>query len=309
MTNKLFYFDLDNAKRVNSKGAAVYDQINLDYGSDPNWEFLIGRVTNGSVVGLNLSDAVAWELAMAQDWDEATAPLIKTLNSDIDSSGASGGVVVSPINTRTVPLNTYLAKTEYKTIYGRLKGINAQLKAIYQIRFVVKVWNDVDKSSDPPPEELAIDFYTKTEDDARVNAIVAAIDNTSAKASFDSGDLVADCYTFAHDLGTADVIVQVRNAAGQVMAPTDIKTFLTNSCVIDLTHQTTSGPWTAYALAGGNYVQAPKLLTLTSAPTKTTALADIDATAPVGSYGFHLGYRYQWIGAATVIREAIQDEF
>jgi len=52
-----------------------------------------------------------------------------------------------------------------------------------------------------------------------------------------------------------------------------------------------------YALAS----TIPKLLTLTSHPTPTTALSTIDAAAPVGSWGIFGGYKYTWTGAATVV--------
>jgi len=47
-----------------------------------------------------------------------------------------------------------------------------------------------------------------------------------------------------------------------------------------------------------------KVLTLTSAPTPTTTLASIDADAPIGSWGFFEGYKYTWIAAAAVVRDA-----
>lgn len=149
--NKILYIDFNRGTLTNTEMARVIGYPELIYGSAPIWEihFVVSDGDGGSV-GADLSDATAWHAAVDLDFTQSTTPMVRTLDPDIDHSGAASGVIVVPLNCLT---ETFLAKVDNRQsipAYFELRGLDENDKTIYCWQLRINALGAVDAEGGEP---------------------------------------------------------------------------------------------------------------------------------------------------------------
>jgi hypothetical protein len=147
-----YYFDRPTNTLRTATGGKIFDNVEATYGQAPEWELHIGAFEGEVFTAADLSLGVVWEAAIAQDWDETTEPLVKTLNAGIDKSRLADGIVSFVLDFETAPLYTALAKLPSITGHFRLKGLNLAGKGATYVRYDLTINNDIDKGPSEPPD-------------------------------------------------------------------------------------------------------------------------------------------------------------
>lgn len=89
----------------------------------------------------------------------------------------------------------------------------------------------------------ALEYYDNTGSWIRLSNV------TKVTASFTNANLVANVYSFNHNLGTTDIFVAVYDNGNNLVYPTNISTVNSNTVDIDLTGFTPiSGTWRVVAI-------------------------------------------------------------
>lgn len=171
-------FDTLSRKLVNSTGEVDNTELRIAYQEAPVWEIIFGVAdrTAGTFTPIDVSAAVAWKAAVDDDFNHDTDPMVRTLNADIDSSSAGSGIIVVSMDANTATFLAAVAdKDELRTVKFDLSGLNASLGLAYYAKFAIVADNTLDPSGGDPPEPVG-NYYTKTEVDALLPAVIAPVE-------------------------------------------------------------------------------------------------------------------------------------
>ena len=153
MANRTIFINFNNGDVIDSEGAFLMSTPSIGYQSYPKWELKFVKVNeDGSLVGVDMSQAVSWHAAVDTDFDSSTSPMVRTLDSEIDSSGASSGVIVVGLDAGTQGFYDKVNGREAVNAFFEIRGNDSTDRVIYDYRFRVNALGAVDpQGGDPLP--------------------------------------------------------------------------------------------------------------------------------------------------------------
>ena len=99
-----------------------------------------------------MSPAVSWHAAIDTDFDSSSSPMVRTLDDEIDSSGASSGVIVVGLDAGTQGFYDKVNGRESVNAFFEIRGNDSTDRVIYDYRFRVNALGAVDpQGGDPLP--------------------------------------------------------------------------------------------------------------------------------------------------------------
>lgn len=153
MANKTIFINFNNGDVIDSEGAFLMSSPSIGYQSYPKWELKFVKVNeDGSLEGVDVSPAVSWHAAIDTDFDSSTSPMVRTLDDEIDSSGASSGVIVVGLDAGTQGFYDKVNGRESVNAFFEIRGNDSTDRVIYDYRFRVNALGAVDpQGGDPLP--------------------------------------------------------------------------------------------------------------------------------------------------------------
>lgn len=171
MASSTFIWDFTNGVRCDSNGILVSKTPDIFYQQHPSWQVSFKTNAVGTLSALDVSGATAWAAAIDTAYSNSGDPCCRTLNADIDSSGAASGNIVVSLDANTSSFLTAIATAIDGRVAGyfELRGLDGSGEMIYYAYFPVYLRNTLDPSGGTPPDPVG-DYYNKAETDALVGA-------------------------------------------------------------------------------------------------------------------------------------------
>ncbi len=136
MDKKKIYINFDSGSLIDDKGALVTSYPSLAYGANPTWELNFVRVDdNGTLQGINLSDAVSFRGAVDNDFLSGTAPMLRVPSSDFELSGAASGIIGMTLDAATQEFLSKVNGRQSTLAYTEVVGKDSNGKPIYFYQF------------------------------------------------------------------------------------------------------------------------------------------------------------------------------
>ena len=153
MANRTIFINFNNGDVIDSEGAFLMSTPSIGYQSYPKWELKFVKVNeDGSLGGVDMSPAVSWHAAIDTDFDSSSSPMVRTLDDEIDSSGASSGVIVVGLDAGTQGFYDKVNGRESVNAFFEIRGNDSTDRVIYDYRFRVNALGAVDpQGGDPLP--------------------------------------------------------------------------------------------------------------------------------------------------------------
>lgn len=153
MANRTIFINFNNGDVIDSEGAFLMSNPSIGYQSYPKWELKFVKVNeDGSLSGVDVSPAVSWHAAIDTDFDSTSSPMVRTLDDEIDSSGASSGVIVVGLDAGTQGFYDKVNGRESVNAFFEIRGNDSTDRVIYDYRFRVNALGAVDpQGGDPLP--------------------------------------------------------------------------------------------------------------------------------------------------------------
>ena len=153
MANRTIFINFNNGDVIDSEGAFLMSNPSIGYQSYPKWELKFVKVNeDGSLEGVDMSQAVSWHAAVDTDFDSSTSPMVRTLDSEIDSSGAGSGVIVVGLDAGTQNFYDKVNGRESVNAFFEIRGNDSTDRVIYDYRFRVNALGALDpQGGDPLP--------------------------------------------------------------------------------------------------------------------------------------------------------------
>ena len=153
MANKTIFINFNNGDVIDGEGAFLMSNPSIGYQSYPKWELKFVKVNeDGSLGSVDMSQAVSWHAAVDTDFDSSSSPMVRTLDSEIDSSGASSGVIVVGLDAGTQGFYDKVNGRESVNAFFEIRGNDSTDRVIYDYRFRVNALGAVDpQGGDPLP--------------------------------------------------------------------------------------------------------------------------------------------------------------
>ena len=175
---KQVYFDYSKSNLCDASGIALNSGVypTISYQEDTVWWVQVFETLTGSPVAKNMADAVSWEAALDKVYNSTNAPMIFTVNANIDSTGSATGLLKVDMDADT---STYLAAVSGITTdsplasYFQLRGYNGGGDILYSIPFKVNALGCVYPSGVTPPPPTS-NYYTKSQVDGLLGGLMEA---------------------------------------------------------------------------------------------------------------------------------------
>lgn len=153
MANRTIFINFNNGDVIDSEGAFLMSNPSIGYQSYPKWELRFVKVNeDGSLGSVDMSPAVSWHAAIDTDFDSSSSPMVRTLDNEIDSSGASSGVIVVGLDAGTQGFYDKVNGRESVNAFFEIRGNDSTDRVIYDYRFRVNALGAVDpQGGDPLP--------------------------------------------------------------------------------------------------------------------------------------------------------------
>ena len=162
------YYNLDKGWRTTASGAKVSTALVLAYPEEPVWIF---HFRNDAGEPVDLTMCPVWRAAIDSDRDDTTMPLSRTLDSGIDKSRLTEGIVGVQVTTFTQGFHDAVNGKESGTkLLFELWGLSSAGRGLIRITIDVTGLMSVDPQGGTPPEQPETDEYaTKMYVDAAVS--------------------------------------------------------------------------------------------------------------------------------------------
>lgn len=179
--------------RVDENNSRISVKPTLFYGAVPEWVLhFVEREPSETPQAVDLSAVISWRAAVDSDWKASTEPMCRTLNADIDKSGAENGIIKVPVDANT---QTFLAAVQNKQsipAYFELRGFDDQGNVVIVCLLNITAHNSIDPEGGQVPSPVPDDMASQ----AWVQAVIAqslvyrySADGANWHASLTSGDL------------------------------------------------------------------------------------------------------------------------
>lgn len=153
MANRTIFINFNSGDVIDGEGAFLMSNPSIGYQSYPKWELKFVKVNeDGSLGSVDMSPAVSWHAAIDTDFDSSSSPMVRTLDDEIDSSGASSGVIVVGLDAGTQGFYDKVNGRESVNAFFEIRGNDSTDRVIYDYRFRVNALGAVDpQGGDPLP--------------------------------------------------------------------------------------------------------------------------------------------------------------
>ena len=153
MANRTIFINFNSGDVIDGEGAFLMSSPSIGYQSYPKWELKFVKVNeDGSLGSVDMSPAVSWHAAIDTDFDSSSSPMVRTLDDEIDSSGASSGVIVVGLDAGTQGFYDKVNGRESVNAFFEIRGNDSTDRVIYDYRFRVNALGAVDpQGGDPLP--------------------------------------------------------------------------------------------------------------------------------------------------------------
>jgi len=200
MSSETVYYDINQKRFIyNTTGVELtlkdYPSITFKEQKVITWYIGSWNFTTNAWVATNLTtfSVTAWQSSVDYDFLTATDPMVRVLNTNIDSSNSATGIIVVTYDADTTAFEDAVeAQTSgQRQIYIELKGYNVSGKLAFFARpRLAQIYGEMqlDPGTDPTGT-TATNYYTKSEVDAKIittkQAVSIADSATSNLTLFD----------------------------------------------------------------------------------------------------------------------------
>lgn len=152
MSNKIFNIDFNLGNVLDADGGILMTTPTISYQAAPNWElhFVENVESAGSLVPIDVSQAVSWNAAVDVDFTDETQPMIRTLPSAIITSGAASGIIVVPLDANTETFYQKINGRNSIPAYFEIRGRDSNDRVIYDYRFRINALGAIDPQGGEP---------------------------------------------------------------------------------------------------------------------------------------------------------------
>lgn len=152
MSNKIFNIDFNLGNVLDGDGGILMTTPTISYQAAPNWElhFVENVESAGSLVPIDVSQAVSWNAAVDVDFTDETQPMIRTLPSAIITSGAASGIIVVPLDANTETFYQKINGRNTIPAYFEIRGRDSNDRVIYDYRFRINALGAIDPQGGEP---------------------------------------------------------------------------------------------------------------------------------------------------------------
>lgn len=166
--NIYLIYDSGKVTLVNESAAVnVSQEIMPTITRDLNCNLILNFLTKDGEEDTSISDFSAWEFAVTNVFGTENSAVILTTSEIVKE----GGKFTIPIDANTVELIAALGTKASLTTYGAtLKGFDASANLAFVIDFNITLRNIRNPGGGGPTENI-INYYTKAQVDAKVNAL------------------------------------------------------------------------------------------------------------------------------------------
>lgn len=149
--DKTIYLNSDTGRRITESGAIAADALTIYYQEQPNWIIQVNSVSsNGTVAAANISDGVAWQFSIDKDFSQATDPMCRTLDANINKTDTATGKLIVSVDAYTAEFLAGVGTAASVAGKWELKGFNSAGRRIYYFQFGLTLGNIVDPDGATP---------------------------------------------------------------------------------------------------------------------------------------------------------------
>ncbi len=164
------YYNIKSQTRCNEQGIRLSGEFpSICFKQQPEWTL---NLLNDNGVPFDLTGIESFRAAVDVDFTHTTAPVIRSLDQDIDHSQKSSGILKISLNANTVNFQQAVDGALNKKAYFELWGLDQNAKTKLYVMFEIRLSSVIDPDGGELPEEVPSDYMTVT----KVQAILRAAD-------------------------------------------------------------------------------------------------------------------------------------
>ena len=164
------YYNVATQNRCDEFGIVLVGNAPLIYfKQQPEWTL---NLLNDNGMPFDLTGIESFRAAVDVDFSHATAPVIRSLDPDIDQTQKSNGILKISLNANTVNFQQAVDGALNKKAYFELWGLDQNAKTKLYVMFEIRLSSVIDPDGGELPEEVPSDYMTTT----RAQAILRAAD-------------------------------------------------------------------------------------------------------------------------------------
>ena len=164
------YYNIATQNRCDKFGIVLVGNAPLIcFKQQPEWTL---NLLNDNGVPFDLTGIESFRAAVDVDFTHTTAPVIRSLDQDIDHSQKSRGILKISLNANTVNFQQAVDGALNKKAYFELWGVDQNAKTKLYVMFEIRLSSVIDPDGGELPEEVPSDYMTTT----RAQAILRAAD-------------------------------------------------------------------------------------------------------------------------------------
>ena len=164
------YYNIATQNRCDKFGIVLVGNAPLIcFKQQPEWTL---NLLNDNGVPFDLTGIESFRAAVDVDFTHTTAPVIRSLDQDIDHSQKSRGILKISLNANTVNFQQAVDGALNKKAYFELWGLDQNAKTKLYVMFEIRLSSVIDPDGGELPEEVPSDYMTTT----RAQAILRAAD-------------------------------------------------------------------------------------------------------------------------------------
>lgn len=164
------YYNIKSQTRCNEQGIRLSGEFpSICFKQQPEWTL---NLLNDNGVPFDLTGIESFRAAVDVDFTHTTAPVIRSLDQDIDHSQKSRGILKISLNANTVNFQQTVDGALNKKAYFELWGLDQNAKTKLYVMFEIRLSSVIDPDGGELPEEVPSDYMTVT----KAQAILRAAD-------------------------------------------------------------------------------------------------------------------------------------
>ena len=188
------YYNIKSQTRCNEQGIRLSGEFPaICFKQQPEWTL---NLLDDNGMPYDLTGIESFRAAVDVDFSHSTAPVIRSLDQDIDHTQKSSGILKISLNANTVNFQQAVDGALNKKAYFELWGLDQNAKTKLYIMFEIRLSSVIDPDGGELPEEVPSDYMTIT----KAQAILRAADehqftnNPADENAAHSGQMEDDTY-------------------------------------------------------------------------------------------------------------------
>ena len=164
------YYNIKSQTRCNEQGIRLSGEFPaICFKQQPEWTL---NLLDDNGMPYDLTGIESFRAAVDVDFSHSTAPVIRSLDQDIDHTQKSSGILKISLNANTVNFQQAVDGALNKKAYFELWGVDQNAKTKLYVMFEIRLSSVIDPDGGELPEEVPSDYMTVT----KAQAILRAAD-------------------------------------------------------------------------------------------------------------------------------------